>query len=294
MKNKRQALWRLCIYLLFAFGLAWIPWIAMNKAWGFSEWFSTGHYALIAELTLFTPAAANLLTRLVTKEGFSDMKLHLRLKGHLPQYLAAWLLPVAGALLAGAAATAAFGDPNGAGALGDADALTVTSTLLLEIFTGPLMAFVTFGEEFGWRGYMNDKLKPLAGKTGTVVIGGILWGIWHAPLTVEGHNFGLDYPGYPYVGFLLMALFGITVGTLLMWLTERSGSVYPAAICHAMINFGSTSCRSQLMRGVADISEIPGSAYFAVMFLPFAVITLLFLIPLLRRRDAAVRVQNAA
>ena len=44
----------------------------------------------------------------------------------------------------------------------------------------PLFAWNTFGEEFGWRAYMNQKMEPLLGTTGTVIVGGIIWGVWHA------------------------------------------------------------------------------------------------------------------
>ncbi len=80
--EKKLCAKRLVIYLLFAFGLAWIPWIILNKKVGYEEWFTTNHYALFAIPTLYAPALANLLTRLITREGFSDMKLHLRLKRH--------------------------------------------------------------------------------------------------------------------------------------------------------------------------------------------------------------------
>ena len=238
MSNKKLCAKRLVIFLLLAFGLAWIPWIIMNKVFGYEEWFSTNHYALFAIPTLYAPALANLLTRWITKEGFSDMKLHLRLKGNLKYYLAAWLtVPVISIL-----GTVVFNCVYGHWDLAEvAERLTFEKGLVSVLYVlgiGPLVAFNTFGEEFGWRAYMNQKMDPLLGTAGTVIVGGILWGIWHAPLTVEGHDFGKDYPGYPYVGFLLMILFCTAFGAFLMWLTKRTDSVYPAAIAHAINNSG--------------------------------------------------------
>ena len=288
MESKVQNLKRLVIFLLLAFGFAWIPWIIMNRVWGYAEWFTTSHYLLFANPTLFAPAFANLLTRLITKEGFSDMKLHLRLKGHLPQYLTAWLFPMACALLGRLLTTALYGDRNGAGAADGMSVTMITAYVLDAFFTAPLMAFFTFGEEFGWRGYMNDKMKPLLGTAGTVLLGGALWGIWHAPLTVEGYKFGTDYAGYPYVGFLLMMLFCITTGALLMWLTEKSGSVYPAAVCHAMMKFGTPALRALAIRGVPENSGKPsGTVAFAVMILPAAVLSMVFFVSLLKNGKKA-------
>ena len=289
MKNKAENAKRLGIFLLFAFGLSWIPWIIMNKVWGYQEWFGTAHYQFFSALSLYGPALASILTRLVTKEGFADMKLHLRLNGHIREYLTAWLLPVIAALIAGLLGTCLFGDWNGSGLLAEQGftGLTLVSLLIQSLFTAPLMAFVTFGEEFGWRGYMNDRMKPLFGRTGTVILGGMIWGIWHAPLTVEGHNFGLDYAGFPYTGFLMMMLFCTTVGTLLMWLTEKTGSVYPAAICHAMINFGCQYFRDLFVYGVSPDAEIPAVKTFFAAELPLLIVSAAFLIPLLMRRKEA-------
>lgn len=269
MQSKAQHAKRLVIYLLFAFGLAWIPWILMNRFWGYDEWFSTPHYTVFANLTLYAPAIANILTRLVTKEGFSDMKLHLRLKGHIPQYLLAWLFPAAAALAGGLLVTVLSGDFRGSGVTDSMSGTLIAANVSRSLFYAPAYAFFTFGEEFGWRGYMNDKLKPLCGTAGTVLLGGMIWGIWHAPLTVEGHNFGRDYAGYPYVGFLLMMAMCIVTGAILMWLTETSGSVYPAAVFHAMLNFGSPFLRQLLMRGIAErADQISAASLFAVLLLP--------------------------
>ena len=248
---------------------------------------SSSHYVFFANLTLYAPAFANLLTRLVTKEGFSDMKLHLRLKSHLLHYLIAWLLPLVAALLSGVLMTVLYGDFNGSSVTDGLSGLRIISAILQCLFLTPVTAFVTFGEEFGWRGYMNDKMKPLFGTGGTVLIGGIIWGIWHAPLTVEGHNFGKEYPGYPCSGFLMMILFCTGLGIILMWLTEKTGSVYPAAIFHAMLNFGSGTIRQLMLWGVSENEIISVIRVSIISQLPLVMLSVLFVIPLLRRKQKA-------
>ena len=76
------------------------------------------------------------------------------------------------------------------------------------------------------------------GRILAVIIGGIIWGLWHAPLTCTGHNFGTDYPGFPYVGIARMCLFCTLIGIMLTFITVKSGSVWPAAIMHAVLNSG--------------------------------------------------------
>ena len=284
--EKKLCAKRLCIFLLLAFGLAWIPWIIMNKLIGYEEWFSTSHYALFAIPTIYAPALANLLTRIITKEGFSDMKLHLRLKGSRKYYLAAWLVipvvSVAGMVIF----NCVYGHWDFAEIqerLTFADGLTAVLSVL---GIAPLVAFNTFGEEFGWRAYMNQKMEPLLGTTGTVIVGGTLWGIWHAPLTVEGHNFGKDYPGYPYVGILMMILLCTAMGAFFMWLTKRTDSVYPAAIAHAINNNGGQALGTiLLLNGVGDIEKYQmRTAENIVMQIPLYIAGAIALILMLKKQ----------
>lgn len=83
---------------------------------------------------------------------------------------------------------------------------------------------------------MMPKLMKLMGQKRAFLVGGIIWGLWHAPLTCIGHNFGTDYPGFPYVGILLMCIFCTLIGTILTMLTIKSGSIWPATIMHAVNN----------------------------------------------------------
>ena len=93
---------------------------------------------------------------------------------------------------------------------------------LIAVVQGVVLSFAAFGEEFGWRGYMMPKLIELMGMPKAIIFGGIIWGLWHAPLTCVGHNFGMDYPGFPYVGIVLMCLFCTALGTVLMYVTYHA------------------------------------------------------------------------
>ncbi|WP_340681246.1 CPBP family intramembrane glutamic endopeptidase [Natrinema gelatinilyticum] len=44
-----------------------------------------------------------------------------------------------------------------------------------------------FGEEFGWRGLLFLKRSPL-GFWRVSLLTGVVWGLWHAPLIVQGYN----------------------------------------------------------------------------------------------------------
>jgi membrane protease YdiL (CAAX protease family) len=89
-----------------------------------------------------------------------------------------------------------------------------------------------FGEEYGWRGYLQDRLFPLLGGYKGVLILGIIWGLWHSVLIVLGHN----YPGYPILGNVLMVLYCIVLGTIFSYAVLKTGSIWIAVILHLINN----------------------------------------------------------
>ena len=91
------------------------------------------------------------------------------------------------------------------------------------------------GEELGWRGYILPKLKPLGFWRANVILG-IIWGLWHTPIILLGHN----YPETPIQGLFLMVLFCCIIGTLFNWSVWHSKSIWPAIFGHGAIN-GSAS-----------------------------------------------------
>ena len=107
---------------------------------------------------------------------------------------------------------------------------------ILTISASIIVFFPAFGEEWGWRGYMMPKLTELMGKPAAIIVGGILWGLWHAPLTISGHNFGVDYDFFPWLGILLMCVFCTFMNAFLTLLTEKTKSIYPASFCHMVNN----------------------------------------------------------
>ena len=88
------------------------------------------------------------------------------------------------------------------------------------------------GEEIGWRGWLTPQLLPL-GVTPMILLTGVIWGLWHTPLILLGHNYP-HLPGWLAVG--AMIVFCTLIGAILAWLTIRTNSVWPAALGHSTIN----------------------------------------------------------
>jgi membrane protease YdiL (CAAX protease family) len=107
---------------------------------------------------------------------------------------------------------------------------------LQAVILGPIIGLLlAFGEEYGWRGYLQGELVKL-GRVKGVLLVGVVWGVWHAPVIAMGHNYGLEYPGFPWAGMLMMVVFTFFIGIFLAWAALRGRSVWPAVIGHASIN----------------------------------------------------------
>ena len=229
--DKKVQLKRLIIYLVLAFGLAWVYefiFIGNGFIWDMEDPDSTRLISLIS-LGMLAPAIAHILTRTFTKEGFKpagkdSMMLGINLSdGKWKIFLFAILIPLvysATADLLICLSTPGVFDTN---VLPDSGMPNSMSLLipLNAVSNGVIVSFAAFGEEFGWRAYMMPKLRAVMGRYPALILGGIIWGLWHAPLTCVGHNFGTDYPGFPYVGIIIMCLYCILLGGILTYVTEK-------------------------------------------------------------------------
>ncbi len=116
-------------------------------------------------------------------------------------------------------------------ALGGTWGLLIIS-ILASLALGPtLNALIAFGEELGWRGFLFVEWRPL-GFWRSAYLTGVVWGLWHTPLILQGHN----YPQHPHLGVGLMILFTTLLAPFLSLVRECSGSVWHAAIFHGTLN----------------------------------------------------------
>ena len=122
-----------------------------------------------------------------------------------------------------------------------------------------LNALFAFGEEIGWRGLLYRELSHL-GFWKTSLITGIIWGFWHAPIILLGHN----YPDHPVPGVFLFVVICVLLSPLHTLIRQRSGTVWGAAICHGTFNAAAglpllvTAGGSDLEVGVTGLAGVIG------------------------------------
>lgn len=247
---------RIVIYVALAYGLAWALWFAVVYPMVNGGGLGTSVQLAIAA-GMFAPAIAAALTRLITKEGFKDAWIKPRaFKKTWCYYVLAWFGPLV-LVLAGAALYFLINpsdfDPSmsyviqatreQAKAMGvemsvddETIRLSQIASLATLVIAPALNAVTCFGEEWGWRGYLLPHLLERFSVIPTLIISGIIWGIWHAPITVLGHNYGMGYAGYPFTGIAAMCLFCIVLGVFMSYVTLRTGSCLPAVFAHGMVN----------------------------------------------------------
>lgn len=197
---------RIGLFLLFAFGIAWAfgLWIYQTGGLVDSPILIPGTaitlaLAVLALGYMTAPAIANILTRLITKEGWQDVGMRPRFREGWPAWLAAWFLPtilvVAGTAVYFLIFPGHF-DPTLSGfeqmlrsaeeASGETIPFSAWTLLLIQLgaavlLTPILNGLFTFGEEFGWRAYLQTKLMPLGFRKAMLLVG-VIWGLWHAPV----------------------------------------------------------------------------------------------------------------
>ncbi|MEW6239302.1 MAG: CPBP family intramembrane glutamic endopeptidase [Chloroflexota bacterium] len=240
MLDRKALTWFLIITLLISWPLFLAPLLFADIEPLTAQLITAGLWAL----AMWGPGLAAIVATLaIQKKPFRS--LNLKRLGPKRYYLWAWFLPpvlsVAGGLFAlmfgvakldteftvirEAMAQAAGGEVVPAG-------LVVAAQIAFAILLAPLInVLFALGEELGWRGFLLPHLMPL-GQWKAILISGVIWGLWHAPAIVQGHN----YPGYPVAGIFMMIVFCVLLAVIFSWLYLNTRSPWVAALAHGAVN----------------------------------------------------------
>ncbi len=253
-ESKKEAVKGILVYLAVTFILTYGVeiFVIMPMAGSININLAYAAQMMIAGV-MFIPATGALITRFIMKEKLTKetMMLSMNLRGNLKYYGIAWfgvaLMIIFGTVLYFLVFPNHFDKDMGymravleAGGQ-SADILQARQFMYVQIAVGilasPFLNFVNcFGEEWGWRGYLLPKLQKCFPVVPALLINGLIWGLWHAPLTVIGHNYGTGYWGYPVTGILAMCLFCVVLGIIFSYVTIKTGSCFPAVLAHGTLN----------------------------------------------------------
>ncbi len=137
-------------------------------------------------------------------------------------------------------------------------AVLIGQTLINGFLAGiTINTFFALGEEIGWRGFLQQELGHLGlWKSGLLI--GFIWGLWHAPLVIQGYNF----PQNPLIGVVMMAVATTPLGMIMSYFVARSRTVMSAGFFHGVFN------------AVAGITIAVVSPYTDYIHNPFGIVAI--------------------
>lgn len=244
----RAGLW---VFLLIAFGGSWLLALPL---WVGADGLASPWMALIGVLIMFTPTAALVAvwsTR--RKEGVwarelarqTGLGLGARKGRTLAVTVALWIGVPLFAIVA-TALSAALGlmdldlenfsllreSTEESGVEVPMPLQVLVAVQLVAILPGALFnSLFAFGEEWAWRGWLLPRLMG-RGTLFAVVVSGVIWGLWHAPLTLLGYNYAALGPW----ASLMFVPFCVLFGAVLGWARLSTASVWPAVVGHGALN----------------------------------------------------------
>jgi uncharacterized protein len=146
------------------------------------------------------------------------------------------------------------------------------SLLLLGILGGFFAGFTinglfALGEELGWRGLMDKELSHFSFIKKNIIIGTI-WGLWHAPMVIQGYNF----PDFPLIGCLFMCFLCIPMSFIFSYSKQLTNSTFTPSVLHGAFNavggvFALLVATSNMLIG--SIVGLAGSAGILLTFFVF-------------------------
>jgi len=178
---------------------------------------------------MWSVAASSVICRLIRREGFADVSFRFGGRRTLVVLLASVAYPVVIGMvaygIAWAAGIASYHTPSKGFLAGLLLATTVSTA-------GNCLA--TAGEEIGWRGYMLPRLID-AGVKRPVLVSGIIWAVWHAPLIITG-LYEVNHGGSTIAGLAGFAMTTVSSAFVIARVRLETGSIWPAIVLHAAWN----------------------------------------------------------
>ncbi|MBQ4258385.1 MAG: CPBP family intramembrane metalloprotease [Clostridia bacterium] len=271
------------LFLILVFALGW--------AVQFGCYFLTEPVAiLIAQyLISFIPLIAVLLTCKVIRKEETGVGLELRFKQNWKTFFLSWMSTFA--LVAVCTAFYYFcfkGEydrncgyyaqfvPENVTGMGVNPVDFVPLDLLQNFLLAPFYhLLIVFGEEFGWRGYLMTQLEGRFGLKKSLLLAGLISGVWRFPqIVLYGYAYGDGYTGAPFLGLLLFAVYSVAIHIFLSYFYYKTRSIWYSSFAAAVI-YSCAPCAMYFLPGDPANTLLGPTITGAVAMVPLAVTAIL-------------------
>ncbi len=226
-------------YALLAVSLSWAAWLPLLAQT--QGWIDSPPLSLLHLLGSLGPAVASILVTGATRGRTGLAELGRRVtawRGRGRAWAFALGVPPLLLVVAGSVAALTGGRSPTELMWGEFGRSAEFATLSLGVLWLANLFFFGFGEEIGWRGFLQPQLERRHPPVRAATFVGMVWAAWHLPL------FGItpSYRAMPAIGFLGFAASIWVASFIFAWLLRAGrGSVLICAVFHSWFDIATTS-----------------------------------------------------
>lgn len=143
----------------------------------------------------------------------------------------------------------------------------MTYLVIASLVISFLLAFTAFfGEEYGWRYFLQPLLQKRFGLKGGVLILGVLWGIWHLPINIFYYS-----PDTWFISVILQLVTCISLAIFFGYGYMKTGNIWVPVLMHFFNNnmiavlSGTTDLGGQVYRW----TDVPSMILMNLVFIVF-------------------------
>lgn len=229
--DKKTETKRIIIFLVLVFALQSVPFLFYKFIYGGDG--TDNLYIVLGTFSMFTPALAHILTRIITKEGWKDSLLGTNFRKAWKWYFIGAASILVFTFIGQILLFAEFFPEYTAKEFFEGEN-RIAGLIVTFLNTGAFAIsgfLICMGEEYGWRGYLFPKLEKVTNIPVAILITGVVWGVWHYP-----NGIFLDDASAFAEMLLNQTLSCILICPFFVLLTKKSGSIYPASVAHSLNN----------------------------------------------------------
>ncbi|WP_265446277.1 CPBP family intramembrane glutamic endopeptidase [Flexivirga meconopsidis] len=147
-----------------------------------------------------------------------------------------------------------------------ATGMTDSFAVPLELSAGGLVAASawivvgSFGEEVGWRGWLQPLLQDRTGWWTGAVVTGLIWGVWHVQAVTSGFGYAAAFLASTIGLSLLMAAFAARLRTGYVWVAGVVHAAFDLALLTRGNGSGADVGQEALLGGIVLAAGIASAA----------------------------------